>query len=84
MMLKDMIEFKREQNVRIDTGDVVFDGKIRAVISMNRKNTSDEDRLCHNYIVVNYNDGEVDTVARFYQRRSGHILNSRGWTLEAE
>ena len=83
-MLKDMIEFKREQNVRIDTGDVVFEGKIRAVIPMNRENTSDDDRLCHNYIVVDYHNGNVDTVQRFHQRRSGHIFNSRGWTLEAE
>jgi len=76
--------YNKGDKVCIGAGDLTFEGEVRAVIPMNRDNASNDQMLTHNYIVVTYNNGDVDTVARFHQRRSGHIVNSQRFTLKSE
>ena len=74
--------FNKGDKVRIDAGTRgSFDGVVSNSYLANQTNELDDDNLTFAVFTVEFNNGEVDTRTRFYQRRSGAVFQSQGWNL---
>ncbi len=74
--------FSKGDKVRIDAGARgSFDGVVSYLYLANQTNELDDDNLTFARFTVEFNNGEVDTRTRFYQRRSGVVFHSQYWKL---